>query len=522
MRRWFCYFLLFLGCVTGFGDDRSEPPMVSVLNPNITSQNVLISWADGIQKMVVWAEFENYGKEIVWLIPVPTKPTLMTTADPLIFHALHHQTAPEVEWRFIYDYLPILSFMAIGVIVYAFLRYKKSGTKSFLLFAIVWGMIALGMIVPVLFGSKELPVAVYDDFDLPEFDEKATNSFAVVTADTATGINAWLIDHGRMTLTDNEFSVVDKYCQNGWSWCAVTIKRSDVGKNAPAPIRIDFAATELIYPVAPNLISNEFFPVDLFVVHETQATEISEFEMVFVDRFKKGPRKRNGADCLVYTTDDFSRRNERQLDGELFSEFAGDQLVLSHSKLNGANSPISDDLNIKLKKSGPKRGSLIPQGQVNKWLIFIALWTLAVGSLVVGLLHQGRTSIKPTYLCLLIVTPIVTTSVSNGWFRAKIGGQFYPSVYKFRTERKLIDLLSGLMIDGQDAGKSRDQIFELLKDNPHLVNELILKVFPAKLEKTPGNYWLEKVGKRSLRFEVYFADGGCYSEVFRFSNGLNE
>jgi hypothetical protein len=118
-----------------------------------------------------------------------------------------------------------------------------------------WG---IGYLAPKPEIEKPLPAET-----VPHAPLATTNLPATDTV----GLNAWLVGNG-FAASDEELKALDGYADLGWTLTLVTVSSDAAIDGQIAPIRLDFAATRIVYPIRLASVETEPQSVRLYVFDE--------------------------------------------------------------------------------------------------------------------------------------------------------------------------------------------------------------------------------------------------------------
>jgi hypothetical protein len=101
---------------------------------------------------------------------------------------------------------------------------------------------------------------------------------ARLTADDPQALNRWLTENG-FTLPEGAEPILAAYVAEGWSFVAVRLA-PDAPGGSLAPLRMRYPATELIYPMRLDSLSDQVVGIDLYIVANYRV-EIDRLDTAF-------------------------------------------------------------------------------------------------------------------------------------------------------------------------------------------------------------------------------------------------
>ena len=165
--------------------------------------------------VILRTHFERGPREVVWVVPVPARPTGIRAEDDGLFEELERETAPRFVIR----------------------RPAKTGFACSS--APEHGGMALESAVKVLETGS---AGMYD--------------YAVLSARDASELREWLNANGYLMPSGAE-KVLDAYTKDNWHWLAMKLRPGDDARPtlAPRPITYTYEDTRLIFPMVISRIS---------------------------------------------------------------------------------------------------------------------------------------------------------------------------------------------------------------------------------------------------------------------------
>ena len=94
--------LLFIfAALCACGDARADgimiPQVVVPDLPDMPSQRAIIKYRDGVETLIVESAFKGAGKEMAWILPLPSKPTEIAKAGTGLFTMLEMNLLPTLK-----------------------------------------------------------------------------------------------------------------------------------------------------------------------------------------------------------------------------------------------------------------------------------------------------------------------------------------------------------------------------------------------------------------------------------------
>ncbi|MGA2748376.1 MAG: DUF2330 domain-containing protein [Verrucomicrobiota bacterium] len=311
MRHNLVLWLLLILPFAALGDGVVIPPTALPDPVDIPDQRALISYSNGVERLVIETRFTGTGTNFAWVVPLPTKPVI-EAATPGLFPTVAFQLRPEV-----YDGWPPL-FPIYGAclsLLYLQLFVRKgrawSGTDivmlaicivSVLLISIPTG-IMLACLLPwtivrvmdgregrfsifasvfltFLFGSMFLSAlgtagrvaGLPEGVTEVEHERVGTFDVSVVTSRNPTALTAWLRTN-QFAVNTNIQRGIDDYVKDGWVFTVAKLHReTNQGTGTIHPLSFTFPSATPIYPMRLTAEGSKRLRVELYVFGPGRAT----------------------------------------------------------------------------------------------------------------------------------------------------------------------------------------------------------------------------------------------------------
>lgn len=192
------------------------------------SQKGIIIYENGVETLILQANYRGQAEDFAWVIPVPAKPEL-SEVDENIFLELHELTKPEERW-WNFD-----GCIGAG---------EEAGIEDDEITII--GMQTVG---------------IYHTTTL-----SATNPRALAN---------WLNENGYHLPTHAE-NIVSSYIEDGWYFVAMKIQQSPKQKiryeGGIQPISLSFPSSKIVYPMKITAVSTNYTELLLYVFAQHKMT----------------------------------------------------------------------------------------------------------------------------------------------------------------------------------------------------------------------------------------------------------
>ena len=292
-------------CPTAHADGIYMPPKAFKKMPEIPAQRAVLTWRDGMERMVVESTFKGEGDRFGWVIPLPAEPKSFEAVSPGFLKTLAFNTQPTIE----HDELlsspnGFLVLLAIVLGLLALIAYARGGMRPSLFMFLLLTMLFLGFLGGFKFwfdsapkfegmgtGSKGIKVE----------KQARIGSYAVevVRAETPEALGGWLEQNGFAALPAEGKRIVKDLIEEKWHFVTARLQRDGGGLCRPHPMAITFPASQLIYPMRMTALAETPVYLELYTIADRQ-TSSKRLKTEFCDRFAPIDENYNGTYVHAY------------------------------------------------------------------------------------------------------------------------------------------------------------------------------------------------------------------------------
>lgn len=259
-----CLVGLLLASRAAFADGKGF--VRAVQNVPTPDQRVAIVFDGKQQSLIVDTTLATAEKEAVWIVPVPSEPTIEAVSEGF-FPTLEVVFGPRVVRP---SGLWLAAVPGLAVVVLLAARIKNPWLS-----AILWVPAALIFVVVFFLStlsrasSRPIPVA---DVTVLSCDRVGVFDTAVIRGQDGKAVVEWLNSHGYHT-PDASLPVFDIYAKEGWCFAAARLNAGDDGAGPlrPHPLALRFATSKAVYPVRLTGVQSETCRAKLWVFAKQQA-----------------------------------------------------------------------------------------------------------------------------------------------------------------------------------------------------------------------------------------------------------
>ena len=337
---------------------------------------------------------------------------------------------------------------------------------------------------------------------------------SVLEVRDSSALNNWLENNGFSKFPVDATKTIDDYVSDNWLFVVAKLKTITDGLATPHPIMLEFETVKPVYPMKLTAIPGSSVYLELFVVGEDEAvlTNYSmekEYCNFFDYKEISDHRFSPSDDQMGFVHREFFEPNmdiahpdalKVMWDGCVVTKFAGEV----------ASNEIMEDMFFGFKEANPSRAELYSSvGKLNKAYNTLIL-AVIIGSIVltafyrIGIIFEIEIKV-PAIKLLVILLVVGATGFGISYETVGENIDLY-TVHRSWYQNIASNLLDLFSIPHNDPSNGPELIDLLQKngiDNP-ITGE------PIKLEHSPGNMIVEKVGD-SMVFKVCLENGSLYN-----------
>lgn len=284
---------LVISAENAWSDGIVLPPAVSTRLVDMPVQRGMVIHSDGIEKLIVESSFDGDGRELAWIVPIPTEPVSINETVSGIFTTLELALQPRVvDGSFRWVVVPIVLVVVLTCLLITFSGFNAAFWVSALLiffFWVVWPGIllvpysllgSLGNDLPPACGVRVLQAATAGSYDIRTLKPNSPEA-----------LNAWLRDNGFQSIPDEGTDRLQDYIRRGWCFVAAKLTRSEDRLTRPHPLAITFPTDRPVYPMRLTQLASRALELDLYVVANTEVS-VPGLNRTYSNYFTKSPTDR--------------------------------------------------------------------------------------------------------------------------------------------------------------------------------------------------------------------------------------
>lgn len=294
----------------GFGggalaDGKVFPPTAYPVEVRIPDQRAIMTWSNGVERLIIETRFTGVGTNFAWVVPLPSAPRVEAATRGL-FPTLTHLLRPSVVhnptewWRLAvfvgaiawlllsvrqsgtirwHDWLASLlaglgfggiELLILGIVVFSACMFSVYGVRvrrlSFMevVAIILIHFLVAGMALPAMAKAKAKGGS--DSVEILDRQLAGVFETTTLTARDPGALRGWLNTNGYVLPKDVEPVIAD-YLRDGWVFVASKVRREASSSEAGSlhPLSFTFSAKEPVYPLRLTGVGNGNLEVDLFV-----------------------------------------------------------------------------------------------------------------------------------------------------------------------------------------------------------------------------------------------------------------
>ncbi len=295
-----------------WADGKVFPPVATPVEVTIPDQRALVSWSNGVERLIIETRLAGSGTNFAWVVPVPSRPQV-EPATSGVFPTLEHLLQPSVihaptAWWLLGLFVGALAFLLLTVRPSGRLRlgdvvgaavmgisvggvgqgeWAPMGLAAFLIISLVvlrrvrrqglriWDVLILffiafilaGLFLPSLAKASAKGGANGTVGGITILDRQWAGVYETTTLTGRDGrsLREWFQREG-YSFYPSAVPVFEEYLRDGWVFVASKVRRDvAVGTNSLPPLSFTFATPQPVYPLRLTGVDNGNLDVELFV-----------------------------------------------------------------------------------------------------------------------------------------------------------------------------------------------------------------------------------------------------------------
>lgn len=281
-RRCLFGLVAFLSSVSvAYGDGCYMPERAVQRIPEISSQQAVISWKDGVETLVVASSLDSEAQTLGWIIPIPAVPETIEKATPGVFSTLDFCIQPWITHDLSQPVKATLFIVVVGNLFLATWWFKRERFGCLLSLLLLLFVLS-SLLLPAAGGGGSLKATS----GVVVAKTVAVGSYTVniLKPSQSSDLYTWLAENGFSAMPDSATKIIADYISEHWVFATIKLTRGETGANTPHPIRMVFASKEPVYPMKLTAIAGGSPTFEVYVVGNDQAA-CDMLKEHFCDRF---------------------------------------------------------------------------------------------------------------------------------------------------------------------------------------------------------------------------------------------
>lgn len=293
LRRLCWVLIVALAAPQAFADGCAMPPVAVKKLPEIPTQRAVLTYRDGMERMVIESTFSGPGERLGWVIPVPAEPTRFESLPAGFAGQLEFVTRPIVKDANRRDNVinnhPILCGLACLMFCWVILALFKLRFTLALTLAI--GLPLILIYFECFFGYRTFyGQSASENPGVQTSRQERVGNYTIETlkAKDAKALNEWLGSNGFMGLAPQGEQIVNRLIGSGWRFVTAKLQRKGTEPCHPHPIALTFPTKKLIYPMRLTALAGAPVYLEIFTVADRE-TSCPPLTREFCERFAELP-----------------------------------------------------------------------------------------------------------------------------------------------------------------------------------------------------------------------------------------
>jgi len=344
----------------------------------------------------------------------------------------------------------------------------------------------------------------------------------VLRADTAHVLSDWLARGGFRRPDAAAQVILDHYISEQWCFAVASLAVVADGPSAPHPLRVSFPSPTPIYPMRLTRLPGSDVDLELYVIADDSAGH-PFLNVEFADRYA-------ARFDATWQETQFKGTVSRRVGLRDLCDLMWDGCVLTRLSATVRPEQMTDDLRLQLTEGRLRRRTLYSARGARETAVFYGLFGLLVTAFVMALRTVFRDSPRRAVTLTLagvlvaisclgaLATYVLLPRVEVGpTYRGGKGGRGpLLAMYQMRSTAQILAAQGTIDLDMTDeeiaaafidALGDEEYGYAEPGENPYLGG-------PVRREKSPGNFWIERLDGKTYLI-VYDQDGRPWRvEVF--------
>ena len=272
----------FLSASITLGDGCYIPERAVRGIPEISAQQAVISWRDGVEILIVASALDSEAQTLGWIIPIPAVPETIEKATPGVLATLDYCIQPWIThdlWQPVKATLFVVLISNLLMATWWFKREQFGCLLSLVLLFLVLSSLLLSAA-----GGGGGRVTAASGVVVAKTATVGSYTVNILNSSQPASLDAWLAENGFAAMPESAAKIIADYISKHWVFAAIKLTRGESGANVPHPIKMAFASKEPIYPMKLTAIAGGSPRFELFVVGNDRAS-CDSLEETFCDQF---------------------------------------------------------------------------------------------------------------------------------------------------------------------------------------------------------------------------------------------
>jgi len=246
--------------------------------PAVPAQRALVVHRDGVERLTVESALDAKSQSFGWILPVPAEPTKVEATTRGALDTLELVTRPRIREAvgtrarsLLLTLLGFTLFLAISRFVLLRTGFSLRGLGYVALIALGFLVVLL---VPSLGAMHSARIGAIQSPGVRASKTARVGSYAVTVleAEGVEALSAWLTANGLSPIPEEGRSLVADYVAKGWRFVAARLEAGGTGLLVPHPLRVEFPATEPVYPMRLTALAGSAVALRLWVLADGRAS----------------------------------------------------------------------------------------------------------------------------------------------------------------------------------------------------------------------------------------------------------
>ncbi len=253
--------------------------------PEIAAQQAVLSWKDGVERLVISSALDSEAQKLGWIIPVPSVPGKIEKATPGTLKTLGFCIQPRITHDLSRELRALVLVVFVVTLLVATWFFKQERFTDLLVLLFLLFMLS-ALLLPAAGTAGAGMATRAPTVHVEKTGTVGSYTISILRPSRPDGLDSWLSENGFTRLPKAAGPIIADYISRGWVFAAIKLTRDQAGASVPHPIELVFPSKQAIYPMKLTAVAGGSPVFELFVIGADRAA-CDALPLEFCDRFTK-------------------------------------------------------------------------------------------------------------------------------------------------------------------------------------------------------------------------------------------